>query len=89
VLEGYSPFKVSNLNDPTLASIAAKHAATTTQVIVSWHIAHGFVVIPKSSRRERIFANATGARIQLSAEEVAAIDGLSRVARVGSSRRSG
>jgi len=46
-------------------------------------------VIPKSSRRERIIANAAGARIQLSAEEVAAIDGLSRVASVGSSRRSG
>jgi 2,5-diketo-D-gluconate reductase A len=89
VLEGYSPFKVSNLSDPTLASIASKHGATTAQVIVSWHLAHDFVVIPKSSRRERMVSNATGARIQLSAEEVAAIDGLSRVARVGSSRRSG
>jgi diketogulonate reductase-like aldo/keto reductase len=58
-------------------------------VIVAWHIAHGFVVIPKSSRRERIVSNAAGARIQLSAEEVTAIDGLSKVARVGSSRRSG
>jgi 2,5-diketo-D-gluconate reductase A len=89
VLEGYSPFKVSNLSDPTLVSIASKHDATTPQVIVAWHIAHGFVVIPKSSRRERIVSNAAAARIQLSAEEVAAIDGLSRVASVGSSRRSG
>ena len=89
VLEGYSPFKVSNLSDPTLASIAAKHDATTAQVIVAWHIAHGFVVIPKSSRRERMVSNAAGARIQLSPEEVAAIDGLSRVARVGSSGRTG
>ena len=89
LLEGYSPFKVSNLSDPTLASIASQHDATTAQVIVAWHLAHGFVVIPKSSRRERIVANAAGARIQLSAEEVAAIDGLSRVASVGSSRRSG
>jgi 2,5-diketo-D-gluconate reductase A len=88
VLEGYSPFKVSNLSDPTLVSIASQHEATTAQVIVAWHLAHGFVVIPKSSRRERIVANAAGARIQLSAEEVAAIDGLPRVARAGSSRRS-
>jgi 2,5-diketo-D-gluconate reductase A len=86
VLEGYSPFKVSNLSDPTLVSIASQYEATTAQVIVAWHIAHGFVVIPKSSRRERIVANAAGARIQLSAEEVAAIDGLPRVARAGSSR---
>jgi 2,5-diketo-D-gluconate reductase A len=89
VLEGYSPFKVSNLSDPTLVPIASKHDATTAQVIVAWHIAHGFVVIPKSSRVERIVANAAGARIQLTAEEVAAIDGLSRVSGVGSSRRFG
>jgi 2,5-diketo-D-gluconate reductase A len=89
VLEGYSPFKVSNLRDPTLVSIASLRDATTAQVIVAWHLAHGFVVIPKSSHRERIVANAAGARIELSTEEVAAIDGLSRVARVASSRRSG
>ena len=89
VLEGYSPFKVSNLKHPTLVSIASEHDATTAQVIVAWHIAHGFVVIPKSSRRERIVANAAGSRIELTAAEVAAIDGLSAAARVGSSRRFG
>jgi 2,5-diketo-D-gluconate reductase A len=88
-LEGYSPFKVSNLHDPTLVSIAAEHEATTAQVIVAWHIAHGFVVIPKSIRRERIVSNAAGARITLTAEEVAGIDGLSRSARAGTQRRWG
>jgi 2,5-diketo-D-gluconate reductase A len=87
VLEGYSPFKVTNLNDPTLASVASEHHATTAQVVVAWHIAHGFVVIPKSAHPERIAANAAGARIELTADEVAAIDGLSRAARAGSSRR--
>ena len=86
VLEGYSPFKVSNLKDPILVSIAARHDATTAQVIVAWHVAHGFVVIPKSVRADRIVSNAAGARIPLTAEEVSAIDGLARVA--GSSRRS-
>jgi diketogulonate reductase-like aldo/keto reductase len=89
VLEGYSPFKVSNLNDPTLVSIASQHDATTAQIIVAWHVAHGFVVIPKSSRADRIVTNAAGARIPLTAEEVTAIDRLSRVAKVGSSRRLG
>jgi len=78
VLEGYSPFKVSNLRDPTLVSIAGRHDATAAQVIVAGHLAHGFVVIPKSVRRERIVSNAEGARINLTADEVAAIDGLSR-----------
>src|SRR5215216_6722537 len=86
VLEGYSPFKVSNLHHPTLVSIAVRHGATTAQVIVAWHVAHGFVVIPKSVRRERIVSNAAGARITLTPEEVAAIDGLSSVARSGAQR---
>ncbi len=74
VLEGYSPFKTSNLGDPTLVKIAEAHDATAAQIIVAWHVAHGFVVIPKSVRRERIEANAAGARIELSDDEVAAID---------------
>ena len=76
VLEGYSPFKASNLDDPTLVRIAEAHDATTAQVIVAWHVAHGFVVIPKSVHRERIEANAAGARVELTDDEVAAIDGL-------------
>ena len=62
VLEGYGPLKRSNLDDPTLVSIAGEHEATTAQVIVDWHVAHGFAVIPKSVRPERIVANAAGAR---------------------------
>ncbi|HEX5384512.1 MAG TPA: aldo/keto reductase [Propionibacteriaceae bacterium] len=88
VLEGYSPFKVSNLKDPTLVSIATRHDATAAQVIVAWHVAHGFVVIPKSVRRERIVANAAGVRIELTPEEVAMIDDLSNARGVGSSRTS-
>jgi 2,5-diketo-D-gluconate reductase A len=87
VLEGYSPFKVSSLRDPTLVSIATQHDATTAQVIVAWHISHRFVVIPKSVRRERIVDNAAGARITLSAEEVAAIDGLASSTGASSRRR--
>ena len=40
-------------------------------MIVAWHVAHGFVVIPKSVHRDRIQANAAGARIELTADEVA------------------
>jgi 2,5-diketo-D-gluconate reductase A len=76
VLEGDSPFKASNLDDPTLAAIASRHNASTAQVVVAWHVAHGFVVIPKSARPERIVANAAGAAIELAADEVAAIDDL-------------
>jgi 2,5-diketo-D-gluconate reductase A len=78
VLEGYSPFKVTNLKDQRLVAIAAKHEATTAQIIVAWHIGHGYVVIPKSVHRERIIANAAGVRIELSADEIADIDGFTQ-----------
>ncbi|RDH96887.1 diketogulonate reductase-like aldo/keto reductase [Curtobacterium sp. AG1037] len=78
VLEGYSPFKASNLQDPTLVEIAGAHDVDSAQVIVAWHVAHGFVVIPKSSNPDRIRSNAEGAHLDLSADEVARIDALAR-----------
>ena len=40
-------------------------------MVVVWHVAHGFVVIPKSVHRDRIQANAAGARVELTVDEVA------------------
>ncbi len=77
VLEGYSPFKTSNLDDPALLEIASRYDASAAQIVVAWHVTHGFVVIPKSVHKERIVANAAGARIELTADEVAKIDDLS------------
>lgn len=76
VLEGYSPFRASNLEDPTLVSIAEAHGVNTAQVIVAWHVKHQFVVIPKSTNPERIASNAAGATVDLTDDEVAAIDAL-------------
>ncbi len=76
VLEGYSPFRASNLDDPTLVEIAGAHDASSAQVIIAWHIAHGYVVIPKSTHPDRIVANAAGTRLELSADEVSRIDAL-------------
>ncbi|MBD5786431.1 aldo/keto reductase [Cellulosimicrobium terreum] len=76
VLEGYSPFKRTDLDAPVLAEIAAAHDATPTQVVVRWHLDHGFVVIPKSVTPSRIEENADVARFALSADELARIDAL-------------
>ena len=57
VLEGWSPFKSSDLRDPVLTSIAERHGATAAQVVIRWHLQHGFVAIPKSSNRDRIAEN--------------------------------
>jgi len=76
VLEGYSPFKSTRLRDRTLAEIARAHSVTPAQVVLRWHIEHGFVVIPKSARPERIRSNFEVYGFSLSPDEIARIDGL-------------
>jgi diketogulonate reductase-like aldo/keto reductase len=76
VLEGYSPLKRSDLNNPLLTEIAAAHGKTTAQVILRWHVEHGFVVIPRSKRRERIEENFAIFDFDLTPAELGKIDAL-------------
>jgi 2,5-diketo-D-gluconate reductase A len=45
------------LNDPVIASIAAKHGRTAAQVIIRWHLENHLIVIPKSVTSSRIREN--------------------------------
>ena len=78
VLEGYSPLKRSDLGHPVLAEIAAAHGKTAAQVILRWHVEHGFVVIPRSRRRERIEENFAIFDFELTPEELRRLDSLGR-----------
>jgi diketogulonate reductase-like aldo/keto reductase len=78
VVEGYSPLKDTNLNDPVLTEIAWAHSVTPAQVVLRWHLEHGIAVIVKSADPKRIAVNLDLFRFSLSAEEVARIDGLAR-----------
>jgi len=77
ILEGYSPFKTTDLRDPALAEVAAGHGVTAAQVVVRWHIDHGVVVIPKSATPERIATNFDVFGFSLDEEELRRIDALS------------
>ncbi len=78
VLEGYSPFKASDLTNPVLLDIADAHGVTAAQVVLRWHIEHDFVAIPKSVTPERIAANFDIWGFSLSADELGRLDHLSR-----------
>jgi len=77
VLEGYSALKNTNLSNPVLLEIAAAHAVGTAQVVLRWHIEHGFVAIPKSVTPQRIATNLDVYSFALTDAEVSRIDGLS------------
>lgn len=76
VVEGYSPLKDTDLDDRRLAEVAARHGVTPAQVVLRWHIEHGIPVIPRSSNRDRLAANADLFGFSLAGDEVALIDAL-------------
>ncbi len=76
VLEGYSGLKGGTLENPVVTGIAERLGATPAQVINRWHLDHGVVTIPKSATPERIRSNADVGGVQLSTDDLAALDGL-------------
>jgi 2,5-diketo-D-gluconate reductase A len=78
VLEGYSALRGGTLDHPTILEIAEREGRTAAQVIIRWHLQHGFVVIPKSVNPGRIRSNADVARFTLSDDDMAALDALGK-----------
>ncbi len=77
-LEGYSALRGGTLEHPVVTGIAARLERTPAQVLVRWHLEHGVVVIPKSTKQERIVANADVDGFRLSAQDRDALDALGR-----------
>lgn len=59
-----------------IGEIAERHGISWAQATIAWHLAAGRIVFPKSNRRERMDENLAAAAVQLTAEDIAAIDAL-------------
>lgn len=70
---------------PAVADAAKAHDVSPAQAVLRWHLQKGFIVFPKSVRRERLEENIDLFGFELTADEVAAIDALDQGAegRVG------
>ncbi|MCL2783937.1 MAG: aldo/keto reductase [Propionibacteriaceae bacterium] len=66
------------LSDSLLTDIASRLGATTAQVILAWHLAKGYVPLPKSGTPARIQENFEAQQLTLTEEDVAEIDGISQ-----------
>ena len=62
--------------DPAITQIADAHGRTPAQVMLRWGLQHGRSVIPKSTKPERIAENIDIFDFELTADDMAAIDGL-------------
>lgn len=77
--EAYSPLaRGQGLHDPTITAIAERLDRTPAQVMLRWAIQHGAIVIPKSSRQDRIRSNAQLFDFQLADTDIRALDALDR-----------
>jgi 2,5-diketo-D-gluconate reductase B len=73
-ITAYCPLARGHLSESAgLVAIAKKHGATPEQIGLAFLLAEGHIVIPSSSKRERIQSNWDAQKIKLSADEVAAI----------------
>ena len=78
VTQSWSPIGQGKdlLQDPAIVRIAEAHGRSTAQVVIAWHLAKGFSVIPKASSPEHLSDNFAALDLTLSDDGVAAIDAL-------------
>ena len=83
--ESWSPLRgaMGNGVPEVIENLAAKYHKTPAQVVLRWHIQLGLVVIPRSSRHERIRENVDIFDFELDDVDVAAISALNRDERLG------
>ncbi|KAI0650272.1 Aldo/keto reductase [Trametes meyenii] len=77
VLTAYTPTGYKNvLTDPTITELAEEYKSTPAQIVLSWHVARGVSVVPKSSNEQRQKDNLN--LLTLNPEDVERITALDR-----------
>ncbi|MCW5837604.1 MAG: aldo/keto reductase [Labilithrix sp.] len=77
VTEAWSPLGQGQLlRDPVVTAIAEKHGRSAAQVLLRWHLRHGFVVIPKSATPSRIRENFDVFGFDIDDDDARALDAL-------------
>ena len=75
----YQPIGKGRMNtDPVLSAIAARFGIDVPQIALAWEIAKGYVAIPTSGNPLHIRENFKALSLELTAEDIAQIDGINR-----------
>ncbi|MGA9174946.1 MAG: aldo/keto reductase [Thermoactinomyces sp.] len=83
-LEAWSPLMQGEVvNVPEIKELAEKYGKTPAQIVLRWDLQHGVVTIPKSVKAHRIKENADLFDFELTAEDMAKLDGLNKDHRFG------
>ncbi|MDN9010631.1 aldo/keto reductase [Brevibacillus laterosporus] len=82
-VEAWRPLMRGNLEVPLLQEMAERYQKTPAQIVLRWDLQHNVLVIPKSVKKERIIENAGLFDFELTAADMALLDGLNRNQRFG------
>lgn len=84
-VEAHSPLvHGARLDTPAIVEIAQKYGKSSAQVLLRWDLQHGWITIPKSTRKERIEENINIFDFELSPEDMKVLDGLNENLRMRS-----
>lgn len=76
-VQAYSPIgRGEDIKADVVVDIAKRHDITPAQVVLSWHLAHGRIIIPKSTNRERLEENFASASVHLPSDDLVLIESL-------------
>ena len=77
VTQSWSPLgQGETLKDERIVGIADRLDATPAQVIIAWHLAKGFSVVPKTGNIDRLASNFAAQDVTLSEADLSAIDAM-------------
>lgn len=82
--EAWSPLgRARDLGIPAIVQLAEDTGRTPAQVVLRWHVQHGYIVFPKSVSLARIQENYDIFGFELSQSQMAVLDGLDAGTRFG------
>ena len=82
--EAWSPLMQGHIfKDPAFQELATKYGRTIAQIVLRWNLQKGVVTIPKSSKKERILANADLFDFEISQEDMHHLDAMDQGKRFG------
>lgn len=77
------------LDDPVLHQLARERGIGVAELVLAWHLAVGHVVIPKTETPARMDSNLAVQGLDLTPDEIAAIEALGRTHRLGGAPAEG
>ncbi|MGB9770816.1 MAG: aldo/keto reductase [Candidatus Kapaibacteriota bacterium] len=76
-IEAYSPLaRGRKFDHPLLVELSKKYDKTPAQIMIRWALQIGTIVIPKSSKKERIIENASVFDFEISSEDMKRLNSL-------------